>query len=390
MTGRHALVLGLLVGPLVGLVAVPAGTAPLPPTAVVAAEECGRTAPVPPDAQRVGLDHDADRWGVFCDQSEPDWAIGNTAVPSLDGRSLSCQLLGGPTGYARVHCYRDILPAPDAYRFTLKLAFQFRLPSGGADTCANAGAPSAVQALEFTTSTWIGSLRYELAVQWENVASSGSSTGRQWRWWDPHPAPGVWRPFQPALDACLDANRWYDLELRGHLARGGVRYDSLTVDGTLHPMGYTADPAGQPGDKLAVAVQLDGNHSTSPYTLVVDRLDLSALPAPELAGFAWYSDGSVHKSGPPGTTVRVYGTGLRRTTAYRLVSARPGATPEERCAHDPVPVNAAVRFSNNAGFVGLTAGSINRPPGTWDVCLWEVTAGADGRSVSDPVRFTVT
>jgi glucose/arabinose dehydrogenase len=111
----------------------------------------------------------------------------------------------------------------------------------------------------------------------------------------------------------------------------------------------------------------------------------ASIPPSEVTGFTWYADGSATASGPAGTVVTAYATGLRRSTTFVLVTTVAEADPLRRCTRDPRPVNAALRFSNNAGFVGRTTGPIDRPPGQWDVCFKPV----DGPWIGAPVRFTV-
>lgn len=104
-----------------------------------------------------------------------------------------------------------------------------------------------------------------------------------------------------------------------------------------------------------------------------------------VGGFAWSTDGQTAKSGPPGTTVTIYATGLRPNTPYRLVTGDAGAT-EQACRFNAVPVNGSIRTSNGSGFVGLTGGPVSRAPGHWHVCFRSL----DGRLASSPVLFQVT
>ena len=111
-----------------------------------------------------------------------------------------------------------------------------------------------------------------------------------------------------------------------------------------------------------------------------------AVPAVTVTGFAWYSDGSSSQSGGGGTVVRAYATQLKANTPYYLVSAPPEVDAAQTCSRNLLAVNGSVRQSNSTGAVGVTAGSIGRGPGTWDVCFRSL----DGTSVSAPVTFTVS
>ena len=127
-----------------------------------------------------------------------------------------------------------------------------------------------------------------------------------------------------------------------------------------------------------------GDRATIGYTLVGGD---SQLPVAQ--GFTWFSDGAFAKSGPAGTIVTAFGTGLRSNTPYLLVTGRHGDS-DSPCAFDVVPVNNAIRFSNSRGFVPNTGGRINRPAGAWDVCFYEVEPGVRGRAAGLPVQFTVS
>lgn len=139
---------------------------------------------------------------------------------------------------------------------------------------------------------------------------------------------------------------------------------------------YHGAPGGI-GMSGTVTVQGVGPTSTTTTT--------TTIPASLVEGFTWFADGSATKSGPSGTVVSAYGTGLLRDSEYVLYSSPANADPARACTVDPVPVNAAVRRSNNLGFLGRTSGAINRPPGAWDICF----KTTDGVSVGARVRFTV-
>lgn len=111
-------------------------------------------------------------------------------------------------------------------------------------------------------------------------------------------------------------------------------------------------------------------------------------PDPERVGFAWYQDGSFTASGPSGVAVRVYATGAARNTYYRLVTGKAGQS-DGPCRFDPQPVNPALRRSNNLGFIGFTSGVVTRPPGTWQVCFYEVEPGVPGGSATSAAILTI-
>jgi glucose/arabinose dehydrogenase len=114
-------------------------------------------------------------------------------------------------------------------------------------------------------------------------------------------------------------------------------------------------------------------------------VNTDTLPPVTVQGFTWYGDGSETKQGPGGTVISAFGTSLRTNTAYRLVTSPAKSNPDLICQVDVVPVNPNTRVSSGSGFVPSTAGPVNRPPGTYDVCF--VTL--DGSVIGLNVRFQV-
>ena len=113
-------------------------------------------------------------------------------------------------------------------------------------------------------------------------------------------------------------------------------------------------------------------------------------PGSATLGTAWYSDGLDAKSGPAGTTIRVYGAGLIENLPYKLVTGRDGGNAGQPCRADLVPVNNVVRYSNSSGSVGTTVGTVDRLPGTYQVCFAQIDPVTDKRAVSGAITFTVT
>ena len=111
----------------------------------------------------------------------------------------------------------------------------------------------------------------------------------------------------------------------------------------------------------------------------------AAVPAVNVTGFTWYSNGEASQSGSGGTVVSAYGTQLKANTAYFLVTAPPESDPALTCSRNLQAVNGSVRTSSASGIVGQTAGAVSRPSGTWNVCFRSL----DGTSVGAPVSFTV-
>lgn len=108
------------------------------------------------------------------------------------------------------------------------------------------------------------------------------------------------------------------------------------------------------------------------------------------AGSSWYSDGTKSASGPAGTTIRVYATNAIAGVPYQLVTGRNGTNSSQPCALDLVPVNTAVVIAGPSGLIGRVTGTVNRLPGTYQVCFAQVDPVTGSRAVTGVVSFTVT
>ena len=212
------------------------------------------------------LDEDATKWGIFEENGNPISDISNMPSPSLDGRSLRCAILGGDI-YSNVHCYRNLPAEPNSNAFLMSLSFYYRPDSSFNN--AN-GVPSIVQGLEFTMNKWENGLRYEWALQWDNVDPDAdpAALAPKWRYWDPA-NPNKW--VDAGLPGGVNGMGWHTLVLEGGIFNGQVHYRRFVFDGQSFPLDVVVAPAsaGEP-DKLAVAVQLDGNYKEDPYELFID------------------------------------------------------------------------------------------------------------------------
>jgi hypothetical protein len=232
-----------------------------------------------PSSATQDLDEDVADWGTFCEGS-PTWAKENVTTPSIDGRALRCSITGGAP-YSNVHCYRNLLSEPLARTFALTVSFMFTPTT----TCNNQRSPSVIQALEFSTSKWYRSKRYELALQWQNVEESPGDGAPQWRYWDPHRLEtNRWVPISPTFTQCLGSGQWYTLKLEGEIVDGQVHYQSFCIDTQCHSFDITIPPDDAPNelDRLAVAVQLDGNFEEAPYDVFIDLVNFVRKPAAQI------------------------------------------------------------------------------------------------------------
>jgi hypothetical protein len=109
-----------------------------------------------------------------------------------------------------------------------------------------------------------------------------------------------------------------------------------------------------------------------------------------VAGSSWYSDGTRSASGPTGTTIKVYATNAIAGVPFELVTGRNGVNPSQPCALDLVAVNTAVVYAGSNGLIGRVSGTVNRLPGTYQVCFAQIDPVSGSRAVTGIVTFTVT
>jgi hypothetical protein len=232
-----------------------------------AVTSCGANPANLPDSAQYHLDSDVANWGTYCERT-PSVAMENTILPSIDGTALRCALRGG-AAYSNLHCYRNLLPEPKANVFTLSLSFWFS-PTA---TLADPTGASVVQALEFTMNKWQQAQRYEFALQWENIGVGAP----QWRYWDPH-KPEPWVGL--GIPGALAPRAWHVLTLEGAILNGQVHYTQFSIDQQTHRIDQAVAPFPTPGepDRLAVAVQADGNAVLDPYDLFIDQVNFVRMP----------------------------------------------------------------------------------------------------------------
>ena len=204
----------------------------------------------------VALDDDASQWGIFYDGGSATVDLHNTVSPSVDGTALQISLIGGQP-YTGAHVYRNLAAVPGTI-FDLKLSFFL-----------NSTTP--IQALEFTTSKWVSNQRYEFAAQWENIGDGSSQQGNPptWRIW----TGGNWQNIDVRQQ--LSSDTWHTFHLYGDISGGQVHYIGFSCDSTAATLNQEFAPVPQTAaDKVAVAVQLDGNSHEDPYQVSIDGVNL--------------------------------------------------------------------------------------------------------------------
>ena len=242
---------------------------PTPIVIVVTATDLPKTPTSTPLPSTDNLDRYAQDWKIFV-EGKPIAEVKGAANPSLDGESLQCSNKGGDP-YSNVHCYLNLPPEPNASSFVLSMSFWFT----PATTCNNRdGTASTIQALEFTMNKWSNSKRYEFAVQWQNVGNGAP----QWMYWDPfQDETKKWVPINSNVTQCLEGDKWHTLQLEGTTAGNQVRYQKLTIDNQTYDLNFTTARVSTPGevDRLAIAIQLDGNANQTPYDVYIDKVNFT-------------------------------------------------------------------------------------------------------------------
>ncbi len=112
-------------------------------------------------------------------------------------------------------------------------------------------------------------------------------------------------------------------------------------------------------------------------------------PGSTVAGSTWSTNGTRTGSGPAGTTVRAYATGAVPNVPYQLVTGRSASTGQP-CARDLVAVNSTVVYAGPSGVIGRVWGTVNRLPGTYQLCFAQIDPVSGSRAVTGGATFTVT
>jgi len=231
----------------------------------LASADCNQAPANQPTSSIYNLDETAEDWGVFC-EGLPNWSKENVTTPTIDGKSLRLSLTGG-NSYSNAHFYNHFPSDPTANEFRLSLNFFFSPTT----TFNNEGGLSTIQALEFTMNKWYQGKRYEWAWQWRNVGTGAP----QWCYWDPHQIEPWICPGITATLVTLAGQQWHSLIMEGKSNnKEQLQYTNFMIDTSSHALDITVEPttiSGEP-DRLAIAVQLDGNATQSPYDVYVDQV----------------------------------------------------------------------------------------------------------------------
>lgn len=133
-----------------------------------------------PDGILRDPDDDADAWKIWVDPGNlPDGSLLYDlpmTIPSPDnlaGEALRPAITSGNRPYTHLHGYRTLQREPQVAAVEMSMRWWF-----SETTWNNQGEPSRIQAIEPAINKWGVDLRYEWALQWQNVSNgSGSLEG---------------------------------------------------------------------------------------------------------------------------------------------------------------------------------------------------------------------
>jgi hypothetical protein len=175
----------------------------------------------------------------------------------------------------------------------LEMLFLYRPPSSFNNA---GGVPSIVQALEFTMNKYQNGQRYEWAVQWDNVNEDGDSGAPKWRYWGRENSTSPLKWLDLGIPGALAAEpQWHTLKLEGEIVAGQVHYSRFTIDAQAYPLDINVlpDSTNDP-DKLAVAIQLDGNSTETPYEVFLDQVALNHFTDADTIGVFRPTNGALY------------------------------------------------------------------------------------------------
>jgi hypothetical protein len=312
------------------------------------------TSTPPPSAEN--LDRYPQDWKIFTEGS-PIAEVKGATNPSLDGEALQCSLKGGEP-YSNAHCYLNLPAEPDISLFTLSMSFLFT----SATSCNNQyGTASTVQALEFSMSNWTSGRRFEFALQWQNVGDGAP----QWRYWDPHQAEDRrWKPIDAKITQCLEGDKWHTLQLEGSTNSIEVHYNRFTINNQTYELNFSTARVNTPGeaDRLAVAIQLDGNAHQAPYDVFIDKVNFTRQGTTSSAPMS--TDCSLAKIDE-----------LPTTNSYVDKNIAITWTPSTCLMNVQLYQNGNLLRENRAGDASGTVNMSGIPLGTVEIKIWLPGAG---------------
>jgi hypothetical protein len=198
-------------------------------------------------------------------------ALANVSESNVDepntgsgDKALQISLLGG-TQYTGFQAYRILPPNNNAHTFELCLSFYFT-------------GVTPIQALAFSIQKWAKSVKWEWAIQWQNIGDGTPQQGTppNWRIWT---GSGMWHDTQKPQQV-LSTGHWYKLDLVGKVVNGKVQYGgNSTFDSAPLNLGQDqfdpVSPKYYVVDQVVVSVELNGNSQEDPYDVYIDNINFT-------------------------------------------------------------------------------------------------------------------
>ena len=174
--------------------------------------------------------------------------------PSLSGASARFSMLAGTQPYGGVLWFKFLTIDSNATHFVYDLYFY-------------TDNPSAPQALEFNVSQSTGGNRYSFATQCDLTVQ------RAWLVWNP--SDNQWVPsgvpcVQPPPDTWNHLIWEFERKTSGQ-----VVFNAVTLNGNRSELDLAMAHTPDSSNGIDVAFQLDANHIATPYSVWLDRINLS-------------------------------------------------------------------------------------------------------------------
>jgi uncharacterized protein YkuJ len=180
------------------------------------------------------------------------------STPSLSGSSAMITI-SGPSPYSNELYTKYFAGGSNVSQFTYDLYFMIDQPERS-------------QALEFDVNQTFNNSRWVFGTEC-NFKADG-----KWDVWDGGAgvSPGTWVPTSVPCKA-FSANTWNHLVWNFERVGDQVHYVSVTVnDQTYNVDVYHSNEPGWPMQDIDVAFQIDGDYAQQPYTVWLDKVNLSA------------------------------------------------------------------------------------------------------------------
>ena len=178
----------------------------------------------------------------------------HVATPSLSGSSAQFQLLKGTRPFGGTLWFKALAAQNSATHFIFDLNFFV-------------DNPSAAQAFEFNVSQSADGGNYDYSTQCDLAG------GHIWRVWDQ-----VGFKWVASAATCAEpaANTWVHLVWEFERQPGGdVMFTAVTMDGVRQMVNMSMPHTPDPHSSVAIAYQSDSNFKGMPYSVWLDKVNLT-------------------------------------------------------------------------------------------------------------------